>query len=1092
MSWYIRLFGQLELERGERRLHRFRTAKTGQLLAYLALTPPHRFPRTVLADLLWGEDSHENARHSLNMAISALRHALDMPDLPAGQLLQTNRTSVALNTEHFTTDVIQFEQALALANRAEVDAAQRRIWLQRAVELHRGALLPECYEPWAVEAAARCQAECLHALRQLALTNDPTQRQHWLHRMLQLEPLDWEATEQLTAFYLQQGRIAQAQQVCDHYEAHWKRLYADPLPDALQRLQRQCMEARPLTASSSSERASTPPTRSRKQQAESEAPMLHLPRPANPFYGRTRELEQLWAWLIEGAARLVTLTGLGGIGKTRLAQEFAHRVEARNASPIWWVDLQAVPAPEFLWNVLQGALGLPAAPDPRQQTLSYLNRVQGVLVLDNYEQLLPEGATTVEALLAHAPDLRLLITSRAPLQVAGEYLLPLPPLMVEPEKAEATAPAVQLFADRAQRIMPDFRLTPERLEQVTELCRRLDGIPLALELAAARAGVLSPQQMLERLADRLSWLQTARRELPPRHRSLHAVLDACAESLDAETRTVWQRLSVFRGDFTLDAAQAVCPDADLWTVIEQLIAAGLLQSEERAGARRLRLLETLREYAWKQASPETQHAAQTRLGEWILSEAQTRAIHQFDDRLSDWLAFWDAEREHLLEALRLAEARGSPAHALELLLCTRRYWSLRVLQRFATAAVERLAMHLPPPIQAQARLLQAEWAADAGHYAEAHTYALQTLDLSRPDESTYAWALYYGVHSAIVLNNDAFIQQWGETAAQRTLFADERVLQLAGRRIATWYSPSLAPPRTALPQWFQASAHIARQLGDPLWIATTLGDWNDYCQVVGRYEESLSLLAQLGAIAEMLQDGVRLAEVYQARAYSLMQLGRLREAGQAVDDSLHWAQLSGIETGWGLTLKANLQRLQGDYERARELIQMAEQAHGARSSAFTMEVRGLIERDAGDLQAARRSLDRALTQRRAEGDQFRLHFARTHKAHLNCRLGEPDALEELQACLAFWREQDNSPWIATTLLYLAEAQLARGEQAAAQESLAESLRRNRTLGRRVHEAMCLELQATLREAEGDVTTAQQLLTEADAMRVAVGAPRPPL
>ncbi|MCS6918730.1 MAG: winged helix-turn-helix domain-containing protein, partial [Fimbriimonadales bacterium] len=170
MSWYIRLFGQLELERGELRLHRFRTAKTGLLVAYLALTPPHRFPRTVLADLLWGEDSPENARHSLNMAISALRHALDMPDLPAGQLLQTDRTSIALNPEHYTTDVMQFEQAIALASRVEMDAVQRRAWLQRAVDLHRGALLPECYEPWAVEAAARCQAECLHALRQLART----------------------------------------------------------------------------------------------------------------------------------------------------------------------------------------------------------------------------------------------------------------------------------------------------------------------------------------------------------------------------------------------------------------------------------------------------------------------------------------------------------------------------------------------------------------------------------------------------------------------------------------------------------------------------------------------------------------------------------------------------------------------------------------------------------------------------------------------------------------------------------------------------------------------------------------------------------
>ncbi|MCS7301113.1 MAG: hypothetical protein NZ556_06115, partial [Fimbriimonadales bacterium] len=573
-----------------------------------------------------------------------------------------------------------------------------------------------------------------------------------------------------------------------------------------------------------------------------------------------------------------------------------------------------------------------------------------------------------------------------------------------------------------------------------------------------------------------------------RHRSLHAVLEACAESLDAEARAVWQRLSVFRGDFTLDAAQAVCPDADLLAISEQLVAAGLLQSEERDGVRRLRLLETLREYAGRQLSPEMQQTTQRRLLEWTLAEARQRETQQFTHQLGAWLAFWDAEREHLFEALRLAEAGDSPEDALELLFRTRRYWSLRALHRFATATVERLAMRLP----AQARLLQAEWAAHANLYEESHMRALQTLALSHPDEATYAWALYYGVHSAIVLSNDAFIQQWGETAAQGTLLADDPALQLAGRRIATWYSPSLAPPRTSRHQWFQTTARLAQQLGDPLWIAATLGDWIDYCQVVGRYEESLSLLAQLGAIAETLRDGVRRAEVYHARAYSLMQLGRLREAEQAADESLHWAQLSGVEPGWGLTLKANLQRLQGDYGRARELVQQAEQAHCARSEAFTLEIRSLIERDAGDLQAARRSLDRAHALRRAEGDQFRLHFARTHKAHLDCQLGEPDALEELQACLAFWREQDNSPWIATTLLYLAEAQMARGERTEAQDALTESLQRNRTLGRRLHEAMCLELQARLAATEGDEATAQQLLAEADALRNAVGAPRPPL
>ncbi|MCX7925946.1 MAG: winged helix-turn-helix domain-containing protein [Fimbriimonadales bacterium] len=1066
-------------------IRRFRTTKTGLLVAYLALTPPHRFPREFLADLLWGDDEPERARHSLNVAISALRHALEQPDLPAGQLIQTDRATVALNPEHFMTDVIQFEQALVLASGVEVAPDQCIAWLQRAVDLYRGGLLTGCYEPWAVEAAARYQAECLNALRLLTQLDSPTQRPVWLHRMLQWEPLDWQATEQLVGVYLEQGHVELARQVCDQYEAHWMRLYTEPPPDALRNLRRQCAETRSLTTFHAHKHPSKSPTRPRKQQTESQATTLRLPRSVDTFYGRTRELEQLWAWLIDGEARLVTLTGLGGFGKTRLALEFAQRVRARNPLPIWWVDFQAVLNPELLWNTLQCALGLPAVPNPYQQTMRYLGRVQGILVLDNFEQLLPEGAMAVADLLAHAPDIRLLITSRVPLQIAGEHLLALAPLAVEAEQDGVPAPAVQLFADRAQRVAPDFRLTPERLVQLEELCRRLDGIPLALELAAARAGILSTQQMLQRLTDRLSWLQTARRDLPARHRCLHAVLEACVSSLEATEREVWLALSVFRGDFTLDAAQAICPDTDLPPILEQLRAAGLLQSAERSSVRRLSMLETLREYARTTLTPESRHAAQQRLLEWILSEAQTRSPQQFDDRLDGWLAYWDAERENLLEALQIAEAHSARHHAYELLRCTQRYWMLRALHRFGEATLERLIPHLPHEAQAQARLLQAEWARHAQRHTDTHEYAVKALDLIPSESQVHTWLLYHAVDSAIVANNLAFVHQWGAETAQRALNADDPALQVAGRRIAIWYlSHELLEESTPYHQ-FKATAQAAQRLGDPLWIALALDDWIDHCMVTGRYGEALSLAKQSGAIATRLQDGVRLQSVAQAQGYCLMQLGHLHAAEQRIDESLYWAHLTGAEAQISIALKANLRRLQDDYEGALQLVQQTAETSNARSEAFVLEVCGHIERDRGDKREALSYYDRALQRRIDEGDPFRLHFARTHRAYAGCQLGDPDALGELQACLTFWREQDNSPWIATTLLYLAEIQIARGELEAARDSLAESLQRNRAMGRQLQQAIGCELWASLEEARGNVEAARHLQSEANRIRTAL-------
>ncbi|MFN3690778.1 MAG: BTAD domain-containing putative transcriptional regulator, partial [Fimbriimonadales bacterium] len=246
MKWYIRLFGVLTLERDTLVINRFRTAKTGWLVAYLALTPPHRFSREFLADLLWGDLAPDRARHSLNLALSWLRNALDMPDLPAGALLQTNRTSVGLNPAHFTTDVMQFEQAVMAAQGSEDETTGRPL-LERAVALYRGECLAGCYEPWAVEAAAHYHAACLRTLGRLASLSDHDAQLHWLHRILHLEPLDWASTEQLVRAYLRKGQMRLARQVCEQYELHWRRLHGSAPPPHLEILKSECAAPPPST-----------------------------------------------------------------------------------------------------------------------------------------------------------------------------------------------------------------------------------------------------------------------------------------------------------------------------------------------------------------------------------------------------------------------------------------------------------------------------------------------------------------------------------------------------------------------------------------------------------------------------------------------------------------------------------------------------------------------------------------------------------------------------------------------------------------------------------------------------------------------------
>ncbi|MDW8107798.1 MAG: hypothetical protein RMK45_10020, partial [Armatimonadota bacterium] len=865
----------------------------------------------------------------------------------------------------------------------------------------------------------------------------------------------------------------------------WRQLYGDEPPEALRRLRGSAPTAfiSPMPQTTLRPSISSPPPQ--EQPREGVPVCAHLPR-ADTFYGREHELEQLWAWLVDGTTRFVTITGIGGIGKTRLALEFAHRFQACQPQPVWWVDLQGLQSAELIWNALHTALALPATHDPRSQALGYLEQTAGLLVLDNFEPLLPEGAGVVELLLSRAAQLRVLVTSRIPLRIADEQLLALMPLAIQAEQPDDLAPAVRLFADRARHVYPDFRLTPARLAEVQQLCERLDGIPLALELAAARAGVLSPQQMLERLNDRLSWLRSARRDIPARHRSLHAVLEASVAMLDDPTRDLWQRLAVLQTDFGVDTALALCTDNDTLDRLEAVVAAGLLQSEERAGVRRLRMLDTLREYAWKCLSPEAQRDAQIALLRWTLHEAEQRASQQRTTQLGDWLAFWDREREHLLHALHLAETHHLYLEAFTLLQHTQRYWMLRALHRFAETIVERILEQLPSDMQARARLLQAEWAAHAHRPRDAHAYALQAMQRFAPDASEYAWAIYYATHAAVALCDTEFLQQWGEQAARLTLNAADPMLQLAGRRMVVWYCP--LPPNESMYDWFRATALQAEQLGDPLWKALTLDEWIDHCTVIGRYEEALALTEQATGAATLLQDGLRLRSLCVTQAYCRMQLGQLHVAAEWIEDALHWARLCNAEYHLELTLKANICRLRGDYETARSLFQQIEQLWGANLPAFTLEMCGVLERDMGNLPAARRTLDRALERRRAEGDRFRLHFARTHRAHVGWRLGEPDARDELEACLAFWRTQNNSPWIALTLLYLAEVYIATRAWERAHAALAEAHQRNQAIGRRVHEAIGYELQAQLATAQNDPETARQCLARASAIRHELGIP----
>jgi predicted ATPase/class 3 adenylate cyclase len=398
----------------------------------------------------------------------------------------------------------------------------------------------------------------------------------------------------------------------------------------------------------------------------------NLPSQMTPLVGRTAELEALHELLSDDEVRLVTLTGPGGTGKTRLALHASADAVELFPNGVWLVLLESVNDAELLLPTIAKTLGLSEAGDkPLAAALrEHLAGRRVLLVLDNFEQLL-DAAGTVTALLEASPLLRVIATSRAPLRLAAEHAFPVPPLPV-PDPASlpdldalTQYEAVVLFVERARAVSPAFAITGENAAAVAEVCVRLDGLPLAIELAAARVKVLPPQALLARLGRRLELLRGGGRDRPERQQTMRAALDWSYDLLNEHERRSLASLGVFAGGFRLDAAEAVA-GADL-DDIEALVENSLLRSQEqRDGEPRFFMLETVRDYAVERLAHDGEaDAAFERHARWYANWLETRAIgRQGATLLDDWERE-DEEHDNIRAGLAWAQDRGEIEVALQ-------------------------------------------------------------------------------------------------------------------------------------------------------------------------------------------------------------------------------------------------------------------------------------------------------------------------------------------------------------------------------------------------------------------------------------------
>jgi predicted ATPase/DNA-binding SARP family transcriptional activator len=839
-----------------------------RLIAALVVAQGRACTVDELVDALWGGRPPASGHKLVQVYVSQLRRALPAP---VGIVTRTGAYALELPDELLDSARLERLVQESSAARREGNPALAASLAEQALRLWRG----RPYGELAYDDFARIEVERLEALRLVAL-EERTDAQlalgmhaEMLGEILGLatdNPFGERLQEQAMLALYRCGRQSEA---LEHYDVVRRRfrdeLGLEPGP-TLSAMQRRILEHDPTLNS-----------------IRDSGDMQRLPEPPNPLVGRERELAALRTILDRRQVRLLVLTGAGGSGKTRLAIEAARHAASTYANGAILVELAPLRDPALVVPTIAQAVGVSddAGGQPLKALEDALRTRELLLVLDNAEHLRAATSAFVE-LLSRAPRLTLLVTSRTVLHLSGEHVFPVAPL-------DADA-ALELFEQRARSLQPRFRVTRENETTTRAICARVDGLPLAIELAAARIRALPPAMLLERLAERLRVLSGGPHDVPARQQTLRETLDWSYDLLTQEERLFLARLSVFSAGATLDAVTAVClpgrEDDEALDLVERLLDASMVIAQEHGGTMRYSLLETVRQYAADRLRGVEGDDTPRRHAQWSLELAETAEPELSGDQQTQWFAKLEAEHDNLRAALAYLDACREKELQLRLTVALSRFWYVRGHLGEARRRLEEAladAGDEGPLLRRRALTAAGAIALLQGDYAAATAFSEAALDAARQSNEPRFVANALSNLGAIVLAD-------GDTA-RASIVLEEAVA-------------------------------LAREVGDTRIAALAINNLGDLALTTGEYERARPLFEESHALLQARGDTANLARSLFNRGAVDLMLGDDEAATARFRDGLVLASETGDkeDIAWCLEGLAALAVRAQDGQRASMLV----------------------------------------------------------------------------------------------------------------------------------------------------------------------------